>query len=107
MSAINDILLSSVATYLKCGGVVNNRNKKGLLLSLSVKNKIVEYLVKFQARLGLSRGLCVPGHQSAKSARNYPLVWASIGTLSMTTRRWERRPNDPMVILLFCLRFCV
>jgi len=85
MSAINDILLSSVATYLKCGGVVN----------------------KFQARLGLSRGLCVPGHQSAKSARNYPLVWASIGTLSMTTRRWERRPNDPMVILLFCLRFCV
>jgi len=27
----------SVATYLRCGGVVNNQIRKGLLLSLSVK----------------------------------------------------------------------
>jgi len=32
--AINDKLKGSVATYLRCGGVVNNRIKKGLLLSL-------------------------------------------------------------------------
>ena len=32
--AINDKLLGSVATYLRCGGVVNNQIKKGLLLSL-------------------------------------------------------------------------
>jgi len=32
--AINDKLQGSVATYLRCGGVVNNQNKKGLLLSL-------------------------------------------------------------------------
>ena len=34
--AINDKLQGSVATYLRCGGVVNNRIKKGLLLSLWV-----------------------------------------------------------------------
>jgi len=34
--AINDKLQGSVATYLKCGGVVNNHIRKGLLLSLSV-----------------------------------------------------------------------
>jgi len=35
--AINDKLQSSVATYLRCGGVVNYRIKTGLLLSLWVK----------------------------------------------------------------------
>jgi len=32
--AINDKLQGSVATYLRCGGVVNKQIKKGLLLSL-------------------------------------------------------------------------
>jgi len=36
-NAINDKLQSSVATYLRCGCVVNSQIKKGLLLSLSVK----------------------------------------------------------------------
>jgi len=35
--AINDKLLGSVATYFRCGGVVNNQNKKDLLMSLSEK----------------------------------------------------------------------
>jgi len=35
--AINDKLQGSVATYLKCGGLVNDQIKKGLLLSLRVK----------------------------------------------------------------------
>jgi len=35
--AINDKLLGSVATYFRCGGVVNNQNKKGLLMSLGEK----------------------------------------------------------------------
>jgi len=50
--AINDKLQGSVATYLRCGGVVNNQIKKGLLLSLRVKKKILigEYLAKLQAR---------------------------------------------------------
>jgi len=34
--AINYKLQCSVATYLRCGGVVNNRIRKSLLLSLSV-----------------------------------------------------------------------
>ena len=33
--AINDKLQGSVATYLRCGGVVSNQINKGLLLSLS------------------------------------------------------------------------
>ena len=32
--AINNKLQGSVATYLRCGGVVDNQTKKGLLLSL-------------------------------------------------------------------------
>jgi len=35
--AINNKLQDSVATYLRCGGVVNNQIKKRLLLSLRVK----------------------------------------------------------------------
>jgi len=35
--AINNKLQGSVATYFRCGGVVNNQIKKGLLLSLSEK----------------------------------------------------------------------
>ena len=37
---INDKLQGSVATYLRCDGVVNNQIKKGLLLSLIVKKKL-------------------------------------------------------------------
>jgi len=35
--ATNDKLQRSVATYLRCGGVVNNQIKRGLLMSLRVK----------------------------------------------------------------------
>jgi len=49
--AINNKLQGSVATYLRCGGVVNNKIKKGLLLSLSVKLfNIGNYFAKLQAR---------------------------------------------------------
>jgi len=42
---INDKLQGSVATYLRCGGVVNNQIKEGLFLSLSVKTCLIgEYL---------------------------------------------------------------
>jgi len=49
--AINDKLQGSVATYLRCGGVVYEQIKKSLLLSLSVKKFLIgEYLAKLQAR---------------------------------------------------------
>ena len=35
--ALNDKLQGSVAAHLRCGGVVNNQIKKGILLSLRVK----------------------------------------------------------------------
>jgi len=47
--AISDKSQRSVATYLRCSGVVNNQIKKGLLLSLWMKkNEIGEYLAKLQ-----------------------------------------------------------
>ena len=58
MSAINDKLQGSVATYLRCGCIVNNQIRKSLLLSLSVKFfQIGEYLAKLQARTWLSHAL--------------------------------------------------
>ena len=57
---INDKLQSRVVTYLRCGGVNNNQIKKGLLLSLTVKEfffEIGEYLAKLQAGTWLSRAL--------------------------------------------------
>jgi len=40
--AINNKLQASVAAYLRCGGVVNNQTKKGLLLSMkSADNTVV------------------------------------------------------------------
>jgi len=48
---IKDRLQGSVATYFRCGGVVNNQIKKGLLMNLSEKKiKIGEYLAKLQVR---------------------------------------------------------
>jgi len=38
--AINDKLQDSVATYLRCGEVVNNQIKKALLLSLLVNKNL-------------------------------------------------------------------
>ena len=35
--AISNKLQGSVSTYFRCGGVVNNQIKKGLLLSVWVK----------------------------------------------------------------------
>jgi len=54
---INDKLQCS--HNLKCGGVVNNQIKKGLLLSLWAKKyyKIGEYLAKLDALTWLSRAL--------------------------------------------------
>jgi len=40
LQAIDDKLQGSVATYLRCGGVVNNQIKKGLLLTLWVKKNL-------------------------------------------------------------------
>jgi len=65
--AINDKLQGSVATYLKCGGVVNQQIKTGLLLSVRVKTiKIGEYMAKLQARAWLSHALRAPGQHTAE-----------------------------------------
>jgi len=66
--AINDKLQGSAATYLRCGGVVNNQIKKGLLLSVRVKKffLICEYLAQLQARAWLSHALCALGQRTAK-----------------------------------------
>ena len=55
---LNYKLQGSVATYLRCGGVVNNQIKKGLSPSVSLNFFIIgKYLAKLQARKWLSRAL--------------------------------------------------
>ena len=57
--AINEKLQGSLATYLRCGGVVNNQIKKNIAESVSKKSfKIGDYLTELQARTWLSRALC-------------------------------------------------
>jgi len=70
--AINDKLQGSVATYLRCGGAVNNPIKKGLLLSLTVRIFLIgKYLAELQAKrdclVHILRllAVCWPGAQSA------------------------------------------
>jgi len=68
--AINDKLQGSVATYLRCGGVVNNQMKKGYCWVWEwKKSKIGEYLAKLQARAWLSHALCKSGQHTAKRRR--------------------------------------
>jgi len=56
--AINDKLQGSVATHLKCGRVVNNQIRKGVVLSVPVIFfTIGKYLAKLQVRTWLSRAL--------------------------------------------------
>ena len=76
--AINDKLQGSVATYLTCGGVVNNQIKKGFCW-------VCEWIFflnwwiygKSQARAWLSHALCAHGqhtaeHSSAQFSRVFP-----------------------------------
>jgi len=68
--AINDKLQGSVATYLRCGGVVNNQIKKGILLNLRVNFFLIgEYLAKLQARAWLHHALYAPSQRTAKRRR--------------------------------------
>ena len=67
--AIKDKLQGSVATYLRCDGVLNNRIKKGLLLSLRVIFLIGDYLAKLPTGAWLSHALCALGQHTAKRRR--------------------------------------
>jgi len=68
--AINDKLQSSVAAYLRYGGVVDNQINKGLLLSVRVKMFLNgEYLANLQARAWLSYAHFAPGQHIAKRRR--------------------------------------
>ena len=67
--AINDKLQGSIDTHLTCGGVVNNKIRKGLLLSIVFL--IGKYLAKLQTRerdclMRFHRlsAVCWPGAQS-------------------------------------------
>jgi len=67
---IKDKSQRSVATYLRCGGVVNNQTKKDLLLSVRVKNFFKPvYLAKLQARAWLSHARCAPCQHTAERRR--------------------------------------
>ena len=79
-----NFLQGSVTTYLRCGGVVNNQIKKGLLLSLWVtKFKTAEYFAKPQAT-ATSHILCTSGQHTAKNKgifqwKDLISVWQNYG----------------------------
>jgi len=61
--AVKDKLQCSVATYLRCGGVINNQIKKGLLLSLRVKKKLFKKLQSYKQERDCLVHLCIwPKH---------------------------------------------
>jgi len=59
--AINDELQGSVATYLRCGRVVDNQIKKGLLMSLLIKTffKSVNTWQGYKQRVCLVHFVCL------------------------------------------------
>jgi len=58
--AINDKLQGSVASYLRCGGVVNNQIKKSLLLSEWIFFKSLNIWQSYKQERG-SHAVCAPG----------------------------------------------
>jgi len=74
--AINDKLQGSVATYLRCGEVVNNEIKKGLLLSVSEK-----------------KSKSVNISQSYKQERGYLVHYVRLAT-TMLKHEENARDND-------------
>jgi len=70
--AINDKSQGSVATYLRCGGLlITKLRKKRSLLNVRVKNffKIGKYLAELQSRAWLSHAFCVHDQHTAKRRR--------------------------------------
>jgi len=60
-------MFHKVPAYLRCGEVVNNHIKKGLLLNLSDFFKLVNIWQSYkQERAWLSHALCAPGQHTAK-----------------------------------------
>jgi len=51
---INDKLQVTIVTYLRCGGIVNNQIKKGLLLSPPINN----FLLNMWHSYGQKGALC-------------------------------------------------
>ena len=69
-TVINDKLQGSVATYLRRGGIVNNRIKKGLLMSLRVKFFLNGWIFgKVRSKSVVVSCTCALGQHAAKRRR--------------------------------------
>ena len=82
-----EILMSakqgSVVTYLRCGGLVNNQIKKGVLLRVRV---IFLIGAKLLARAWLSCALCVPGQHTLKTKKVHEIITFLLVTLPNNIR---------------------
>jgi len=74
----------SVATYLRCGGVVNNQIRKGLLLSLSVKKKLKSVKIWHDH-----------GHESVPHFLALPVVCILNGVSSSAGRMHRKQRYSP------------
>ena len=89
--AINDKLQGCVATYLRCGGILNNQILKKKFIAKCVSKNfflIGKYLVKLQARTWLYRALCAHDHRTAKRQRkcSFSDIIVSQGSAATYTR---------------------
>jgi len=101
--AINNKLQGSVATYLRCGGVVNNQIKQGLLLSLRVKIFFKSVNIWHSCKQErLSVRLSVPSIDVAAWARAADMELGHWVTGSMGHLGHLSRPGDRVIILTRC-----
>ena len=103
--AISDKLQGSVATYLKCHGLVNNQIKRFIAEFVSEQNfKIGEYLAKLQARAWLSHALCAPSQRTAKRRKKVhetiTFLLVTLPNIYRFKKITDRLSNKPFLIWL-------
>jgi len=105
--AINDKSQGSVATYLTCCSVVNNQIKKGLLLSLRVKNlksvnigKVTSKNVIVSCTFFVFSSMLA---RRTKCARQWLLLVTLPNIHRFKTKFTHRRSNKPFLISLLTI----
>jgi len=95
--AVKDKLQGSVATYLRCGGVINNQIKIGLLLSLRVKKNFLRSY-KVTSKNVIVSCTCAFGPNTAKdgeSVRDNHVLACNLAKYSPFKKINHRPSNKP------------
>ena len=88
----------SVAAYLRCGGVVNNQVRKGLLLSMSVNFLKSVYIWQLQTRTWLS---CALSSSFSSVLANYKFTKESSSDFLKSVKIWQNYGNESVAPLFW------